>query len=154
MVPRKWIGYWELLRSQGFCGDNKGDVGIGVICKLKISDKMIKTRLHGSLSVMSDSVQPHGVQPMRLLCPWDSPGENTGVGCHFPLQGIFSTQVSNLHCQTDSLPLQPGKHHVSYLILLLKKKRHPQRRQRFLCIHKNITKRHFSHEVSHRRQYV
>ena len=29
---------------------------------------------------MSDSVQPHGLQPARLLCPWDSPGKNTGVG--------------------------------------------------------------------------
>ena len=35
---------------------------------------------------MSDSVQPHRWQPNRLLCPWDSPGKNTGVGCHFPLQ--------------------------------------------------------------------
>ena len=32
--------------------------------------------------------------PTRLLCPWDSPGKNTGVGCHFFLQGIFPTQVS------------------------------------------------------------
>ena len=35
---------------------------------------------------MSDSVRPHGLQPTRLLCPWDSPGKNTGVGCHFLLQ--------------------------------------------------------------------
>ena len=35
---------------------------------------------------MSDSVQPNGLRPTRLLCPWDSPGENTGVGCHFLLQ--------------------------------------------------------------------
>ena len=35
---------------------------------------------------MSDSVQPHRRQPNRLLCPWDSPGKNTGVGCHFLLQ--------------------------------------------------------------------
>ena len=35
---------------------------------------------------MSDSVRPHGsLQPTRLLCPWDSPGTNTGVGCHFLL---------------------------------------------------------------------
>ena len=37
----------------------------------------------------------------RLLCPWDPPGKNTGVGCHFLLQGIFPTQESNpglLHC--------------------------------------------------------
>ena len=35
---------------------------------------------------MSDSVQPHGLQPTRLLRPWDSPGKNTGVGCHFLVQ--------------------------------------------------------------------
>ena len=33
--------------------------------------------------VMSDSVRPHRRQPTRLPCPWDSPGKNTGVGCHF-----------------------------------------------------------------------
>ena len=35
---------------------------------------------------MSDSVWPHRWQPTRLCCPWDSPGKNTGVGCHFLLQ--------------------------------------------------------------------
>ena len=35
---------------------------------------------------MSDSVGPHRRQPTRLPCPWDSPGKNTGVGCHFLLQ--------------------------------------------------------------------
>ena len=53
-------------------------------------------------SVMSDSLQPHGLQPTRLLHPWDSPGKNTGVGCHFLLQGIFPTQGLNpglLHCR-------------------------------------------------------
>ena len=35
---------------------------------------------------MSDSVQPHRRQPTRLHCPWDSPGKNTGAGCHFLLQ--------------------------------------------------------------------
>ena len=51
--------------------------------------------------------------PARPLCPWDSPGKNTGVGCHALLQGIFPTQGSNpsllchLHWQVGSLP--PGK---------------------------------------------
>ena len=31
---------------------------------------------------MSDSQRPHGLQPTRLLCPWDSPGKSTGLGCH------------------------------------------------------------------------
>ena len=38
---------------------------------------------------------PYGLQPTRLLCSWDSPGKNTGVGCHFLLQGIFPIQGSN-----------------------------------------------------------
>ena len=37
-------------------------------------------------SVVSNSVRPHRRQPTRLRCPWDSPGKNTGVGCHFLLQ--------------------------------------------------------------------
>ena len=39
-------------------------------------------------SVVSDSVRPHGLQPTRLLRPWDSPGKYTGVGCHFLLQAL------------------------------------------------------------------
>ena len=55
-----------------------------------------------SHSVMSNSLWLHGLQPARLLCPWNSPGKNTGVGNHFLLQGIFSTHASNpclLHCR-------------------------------------------------------
>ena len=51
--------------------------------------------LLSSCSIMSSSLQPHGLKPARLFCPWDIPGKNTGVGCHFFLQGIFSTQGSN-----------------------------------------------------------
>ena len=39
-------------------------------------------------SVVSDSVRPHRQQPTRFPHPWDSPGNNTGVGCHFLLQGM------------------------------------------------------------------
>ena len=46
---------------------------------------------HVSHSVMFDSSQPHGQWPSRLLCPWNSPGKNTGVGCHSLLQGIVPT---------------------------------------------------------------
>ena len=51
---------------------------------------------------MSDSVLPHRRQPTRPLHPWDSPGKNTGVGCHFHLQRIFPTRGSNPglpHCR-------------------------------------------------------
>ena len=68
-----------------------------------------------SLSV-SDSLRPNGLQPAKVLCLWDSPGKNTGVGCHALLQGIFPTQGWNprllclLHWQVGSLPLvPPGK---------------------------------------------
>ena len=49
------------------------------------------------LSVLSDSLHPLNLYPARLLCPWDSPVKNPGVGCHFLLQGIFPIQRSNLH---------------------------------------------------------
>ena len=55
-----------------------------------------------SSSVVSDSLRPHGLWPTRLLCLWNSPGNNTGVGCLFFLQGIFLTQGLNLgflHCR-------------------------------------------------------
>ena len=43
-------------------------------------------------SVVSDSLRPRGLQPARLLCPWDSAGKNTGVGCNALLQQVFPTQ--------------------------------------------------------------
>ena len=68
--------------------------------------------VHGcrlSCSVVSNSIiRPHELQPARLLCPWDSPGQNTGVGCHAFLQGILPIQRLNLcllHWQAASLPL-------------------------------------------------
>ena len=61
-----------------------------------------------SRSVVSDSLRRYGLVSTSLLCPWDSPGKNTGVGCHALLQGIFPTQGLNpclLHWQKDSLPM-------------------------------------------------
>ena len=55
-----------------------------------------------SCSVVSDSLWPHGLEPTRLLCPWNFPGKNTGVGCRFLLQRIFPSQRLNLgllHCR-------------------------------------------------------
>ena len=56
---------------------------------------------------MSDSVQPHRRQPTRLLCPWDSPGKNTGVGCHFLLQcmKVKSESEAPQSCLTLSDPM-------------------------------------------------
>ena len=56
---------------------------------------------------MSDSVRPHRRQPTRLLCPWDSPGKNTGVGCHFLLQcmKVKSESEVSQSCPTLSNPM-------------------------------------------------
>ena len=72
-----------------------------------------------SRSVTSDSVTSWTVAH-QALCPWDFPGKNTGVGCHFLLQRVFLTQRLNLHLlhflrwQADSLPL----HHLGISTLL------------------------------------
>ena len=57
---------------------------------------------------MSDSVQPHRRQPMRLPRPWDSPGKNTGVGCHFLLHCMKVKSESEVaqSCPTLSDPME------------------------------------------------
>ena len=62
---------------------------------------------------MSDSVRPHRRQPIRLPCPWDSPGKNTGVGGHSLLQGIFPTQAPNLSLLHWRQILDPASHQES-----------------------------------------
>ena len=65
-----------------------------------------------SCSVVSNSLGPHALQPARLLCPWDSPGKNTGAGWHDLLQRTFLTQGSHsglLPC-TPSLNAISGQH--------------------------------------------
>ena len=75
-----------------------------------------------SCSVVSDSLWPHGLLPMRLLCPWDSQGKNTGVGCHYFLQGNLSNlgvEPGSFAFQADSLLSEPpGKpfKYVSYFL--------------------------------------
>ena len=50
---------------------------------------------------MSNSVPPYELQPARLQCPRDSPGKNTGVGCHTLFQGIFPTLEIKLRFLTS-----------------------------------------------------
>ena len=69
-----------------------------------------------SHSLTSNSLQPHGLYLARLLCPWDFPGKNPAVDCHFLFQGIFSTQelsLGLLHWQADSLSLS---HHGNPIV--------------------------------------
>ena len=58
-------------------------------------------------AVVSDSVRPHRRQPTRLPCPWDSPGKNTGVGCHFLIQCMKLKSQSEVaqSCATPSDPM-------------------------------------------------
>ena len=56
-------------------------------------------------SVVSDSVRPHRRQPTRMPHPWDSPGENTGVGCRFLLQCMKVKSEVAQSCLTLSDPM-------------------------------------------------
>ena len=64
-----------------------------------------------SHSVVSESLQPFGLQPIRLLCPWNFPGKNNGVGGHFLLQGTLLSPGKNScllclqHCKWILYPL-------------------------------------------------
>ena len=82
---------------------------------------------------MSNSLQPHGLHPARLLCPWDIPGKDTGLGCHFFLQGMFQTQRLNLcplHWQMNSLPLSylgsPRRPTPKHIIINIEKVKNKQ----------------------------
>ena len=67
--------------------------------------------VHACVLSLSRCLQSPGLQPTRPLCPWDYPGKNTRVCCHFLLQGLFLTQGWNLclqhllHWKVDSLPM-------------------------------------------------
>ena len=100
-----WLLYWQPWCSQ------EGERNTGWASKLLplpaswfplLSINSFMKSESVSHPVVSDSLWPRGLQPARLLCPWDSPGKNTGVGGHALLQGIFPTQRSNpglLHCR-------------------------------------------------------
>ena len=81
-----------------------------------------------SHSVISDSFWPHGLQPTRLLCPWNFPSKNAGVGCHALLWGIFPTQRLNpglLLCRWILCSLsQQGRWQIIYLSTHTRKHTH------------------------------
>ena len=62
-------------------------------------------------SVISDSVRPHRRRPTRFPRPWDSPGKNTGVGCHFLLQCMKVKSESEVAQSDPQRPheLQPSR---------------------------------------------
>ena len=79
---------------------------------MKFSKKKKKVKV--SCSVVSDSLQSHELQPARLLCPWNSPGKNTGVGCQLLLQGIVPTQGLN-KAQTQTVTVMTNKSFYHFL---------------------------------------
>ena len=109
------ILYWIILSLQLFISLVDTLLCLMSICEiLKYLIIFFLLILHCCVCVcliMYDSLRPHGLYCARLFCLWNLPGENTGEGCHFLLQGIFLTQGSNLHlfcllhCQVDSLRL-------------------------------------------------
>ena len=84
-IKNTWEEDTEELYKKGL---NDMDNHDGLVTQLEseILECEGKWALWSVTSVMSDSLRPHGLWPTRLLCPWDSPGKNTGVGCHFLLQ--------------------------------------------------------------------
>ena len=99
--------WWGGLRKWGWIGFKcctNTTQNFSLLCKAEKKSKSESV----SHSVVSDSLGPQGLYLSRLLCPWNSPGKNTGEGCHFLLQGIFLIQGSNrclLHWQANSLQL-------------------------------------------------
>ena len=105
-LAESWCSPWEETRRDG-------DI---LCCQITKPDKVPLTAYNfGTVCVSVCSVakscptllRPHGLQPSRLFCPWDSLGKNNGMGCLFLLQRIFLTQGPNshlLHWQADSLP--------------------------------------------------
>ena len=86
-----------------------------------------------SRSLMSDSSWPHGLQPTRLLRPWDFPGKSTGVGCHCLLRlmrqrfwsshsplGFWAPQIGILHLIKSPCPLKFSIKEMSPCFRLLK----------------------------------
>ena len=71
-LPHGWYVHCGWPLPHGQCVYEENNCQSRILCKLNVSH-----------SVMSDSLGPPGPHPARLLCPWNFPGKNTGVGCHF-----------------------------------------------------------------------
>ena len=105
----KWIKLCNNYRKKNHPRKNHVVILINaekVVGKIKTSSKLrLEERV--SHSVMSNFLWPHGQEPARLLCSWNSPGQNTGVGSHFLLQGIFQIKPGSPELKADSLPSEP-----------------------------------------------
>ena len=114
----------QIQKTNFWLPKGKG-TGVGQTGSIGLADT---SEVKSSHSVMSDSFQPHGLQPTRLLCPWDFPGKSTGVGFHFLLQRHrhklpYIKQISNkdLLCSTGNyiqhLIIYNGKYSKIYMYI-------------------------------------
>ena len=94
--------------------------GILISVEVLSQFKLLLCLLWLSRQVVSDSFAAPWLQPTKLLCPWDFPGKNIRMGCHFLLHEIFPIQWFNLHLlhwQESSLPLNhQGSPLTSYTV--------------------------------------
>ena len=82
-----WCLKTDLVLSPACSKSTGGDIAVIITqYQLSIVTWWNMTTAAAAASVVSDSSWPHGLQPSRLLCPWDFPGKNTGAGCHCLLQ--------------------------------------------------------------------
>ena len=102
--------------SRLFTSGGQGTEALASILPMN-SQGLISFRIDWLISLLSKGLksllQNQNSKASILFCPWDFPGKNTGVGCHFLLQGIFPTQGSNLHLlhwQADPFSPQGNAH--------------------------------------------
>ena len=122
-IPKVWLAGREILRTiqdEQLSSSFKNCSRTGKFRELQVTGQawVWHTAVTGTILCLGSEVCVCSVV-MTLWDPmdrgWDFPGKNTGVGCHFLLQGIFPTQGLNLillgllHWQMDSLPLAPPR---------------------------------------------
>ena len=97
------IFHWKLQNASqhdSSAGQEAGDLSPS---SCVLSDEIFFLKVISKVAQSCPTLcDPNGLQPTRLLCPWNFPGTSTGVDCHFLLQGIFPTQGSNPglpHCR-------------------------------------------------------
>ena len=96
-VPHAGSGQWTLHEGALLQGERSTHRKGGILTDLDRACKRMSIWLCMRVLSRFSSVRlraTYGLQPARLLCLRDSPGKNTGMGCHALLQGIFATHVS------------------------------------------------------------
>ena len=99
LKPHFLVGIWILLLTFSCCLVAKSCPALPKTMDCSIQGSSVLHYLCAAqiTSTVSDSLWHYGLYPASLLCPWDSPGKNTGLRCNALLQRIFQTQGSNLH---------------------------------------------------------